>query len=112
MKKAAFGLLLMIFLLAGFLLAQADDRVEIKMILKDNRFVPDEIRVQAGKSVTLSITNSDATAEEFESFALNREKLIPAGKTITIFLPKLQPGTYEFGGEFHPKTARGRLIVK
>ena len=102
----------MVSLLDGFLIAQADDRIEIKMTVKNNRFVPDEIRVQAGKSVTLTITNSDATVEEFESFSLNREKLIPAGKTVTIFLPKLQTGTYEFMGEFHPETARGRLIVE
>jgi plastocyanin len=112
MKKGSFWLLLLILLSGGFLVARADDRVEIKVTVKDNRFVPDEIRVQAGKSVTLIITNSDATVEEFESFSLNREKLIPAGKTITIFLPKLQAGTYEFVGEFHPKTARGHLIVK
>lgn len=112
MKRGAFGLLLVIPLLGGFFVAQADDRVEIRVTVKNNRFVPDEIRVQAGKSVTLTITNSDATVEEFESFSLNREKLIPAGKTVTIFLPKLQPGTYEFVGEFHPETARGRLIIE
>jgi len=111
-KRGAFGLLLMIPLLCGFIVAQADDRVEIKITVKNHRFVPDEIRVRAGKSVTLTITNSDTTVEEFESFSLNREKLIPAGKTVTIFLPKLQAGTYEFMGEFHPETARGRLIVE
>ncbi len=112
MKRGAFGLLLIISLLGGFLIAQADDRMEIKMAVKNNRFVPDEIRIQAGTTVKLTITNSDSTVEEFESFSLNREKLIPPGKTVTIFLPKLQPGTYEFVGEFHPETARGRLIVE
>jgi len=112
MKKAIFGLLLIIFLLAGVLLAQADDRMEIKLTIKNNRFVPDEIRVQAGTTIELAITNADPTVEEFESFSLNREKLIPAGKTVTIFLPKLQRGTYEFMGEFHSETARGRVIVE
>jgi plastocyanin len=112
MIRGTFGLLILTCLLGGFLTAQAGDRVEIKMMIKNNRFVPDEIHVQAGTTVELAITNADSTVEEFDSFPLNREKLIPAGKTVTIFLPNLQRGTYEFMGEFHPKTAQGRLIVE
>lgn len=86
--------------------------VEIRLTLKDHRFVPAEIRVARAVKVTLIITNADATVEEFESPALNREKLIPPGQTITLFLRPLKPGVYEFFGEFNPKTATGRLIVE
>ena len=112
MKRVIGGSLILTVILGVSLLAWAGERVEIKVAIKDHRFVPDEIRVRAGTTVKLTITNEDSTVEEFESFSLNREKLIPGGKTVTIFLPKLQPGSYEFFGEFHPKTAQGRLIVE
>jgi len=112
MIRGTLGLLILAFILGGGLIAHAGDRVEIKILIKNNRFVPDEIRAQAGTTIQLAITNADSTVEEFESFPLNREKLIPAGKTVTIILPNLQRGTYEFMGEFHSDTARGRLIVE
>jgi plastocyanin len=46
------------------------------------------------------------------NFDLNREKvLFPKRKTI-LFISPLKPGEYEFFGEYHPHTAKGKIVVK
>ena len=90
----------------------AGPEAEVRLTLKNHRFVPAEVRIAQNTRVRLVVTNTDSTVEEFESPALNREKLIPPGQTVTIFLRPLKPGVYDFFGEFNPKTATGRLIVE
>lgn len=85
---------------------------EIALVIRDHRFEPAEIRVPAGQKVRLLIHNQDATAEEFESHELNREKLIAPGSKVTIFIGPLKPGRYPFFGEFNDKTARGAVVVE
>ena len=85
---------------------------EYKLTLRNHRFVPTELRVPAGQKIKLVIDNQDASAEEFESHELNREKIIPAGSKATIFVGPLKPGRYPFLGEFNQATARGTLIAE
>lgn len=85
---------------------------EIAVVIKDHRFDPAEIHVPAGKKVKLMIHNQDATAEEFESHELNREKVIPGGARSAIFIGPLQAGKYPFFGEFNESTARGVVIAE
>jgi len=94
---------------AGAVLAQD---AEVRLVLRDHRFEPAEITVPADKKVKLLIENQDATAEEFESYDLNREKVVPAKGTISIFVGPLKPGRYPFFGDFHKDTAQGVLIAK
>ena len=101
---------------ALLLLASASLRVtatepEFRLVLKDHRFSPVELAVPAGQKIRLVIENLDATAEEFESYALNREKIVPAGGRIILYVGPLQPGRYEFFGEFNAQTARGWLVA-
>lgn len=84
----------------------------ISITIKDHKFVPDEIRVPAGKAAVLKIKNEDSTAEEFESKALKIEKVVAAGKEGTVHLPALEAGHYPFVGEHHEDTAKGVLIVE
>jgi plastocyanin len=91
--------------------ALADDS-SIIITLKDNRFTPDMVEIPAGKKVKLIIRNQDQAAEEFDSGDLRREKVIPGGGEGTVFIGPLEPGTYSFLGEFHPDTAKGRVVVK
>jgi high-affinity iron transporter len=79
---------------------------------RQHRFVPDRIEVPARVKFQLHVKNTDDTADEFESSELNREKLVPPGQTITVFLGPLDPGTYHFFGDFHKATARGVLVAK
>lgn len=85
---------------------------EVKIAIRGHRFVPDEVSIPAGTKVKLVISNEDATPEEFESHELNREKVVPAKGTATLFVGPLKPGRYPFIGEFHKDTAKGVLIAK
>jgi hypothetical protein len=89
-----------------------DKPAEIPVTIENNRFSPAEIKVPAGKSFVLVVTNKDAKPEEFESKELRIEKVIPAGKTANIRVRALKPGSYPFFGEFNPKTAQGRIIAE
>ena len=103
------GLVFIIVLLASSTV-MADE--EIQVVIKDHHFSPSEVKIKAQTKTKLLITNQDSSAEEFESFSLNREKMIRPGQTVTIFLPPLKPGTYDFFGEFHPDTAKGKIVVE
>ena len=85
---------------------------EFLLVIRDHRFEPQELVVPAGKRFKLLLDNRDSTAEEFESHALNREKVVPANSRVPVFLGPLAPGRYPFFGEFHEATAQGRMMVK
>ena len=61
--------------------------------------------------VILDIQNNDEVYEKFSSFSLNREKVLLPQKVTRIYLSPLPEGRYVFGGEFHPASARGMVIV-
>ena len=96
-------------LLAGAATAQD---AEVKIVIRDHKFEPAEVTVPAGKKVKLVIENQDATAEEFESYELNREKVVPPNGRITVFVGPLKPGRYPFFGDFHKDSAKGVLIAQ
>lgn len=83
-----------------------------EIIIKDHKFTPDNIEIPADKKVKLLVKNQDKSAEEFESHDLNREKVISGNSEATILVGPLKSGEYRFFGEFHEKTAQGKLIVK
>ncbi len=85
---------------------------EFALQLKEHRFTPSEIRVPAGVKVKLIIDNQDATPEEFDSFALNREKVVFPNSKGMVFIGPLKPGRYEFIGEFNRDTAHGVVIAE
>ena len=100
-----------LLLAAGAGVAQAQD-AEARLIIKEHRFVPSELKVPANKKVKLVIENQDATAEEFESYELNREKVVPAKAQVSVFVGPLKAGRYPFFGDFHKETAQGVLIAE
>src|SRR3979411_2260420 len=83
-----------------------------KLTLRDHRFEPAELVVPAGQKIKLEVENQDATPEEFESYELNREKVVPAKGTVVIFMGPLKPGRYPFFGDFNKDSAKGVLIAK
>jgi hypothetical protein len=84
---------------------------EYQLVLKDHLFFPSRIMIPAGKKVKLIIHNQDSTPEEFDSFSLNRQKVIFANSKTYIFIGPLQPGEYDFNGEYNPNSARGTVVV-
>lgn len=85
---------------------------EIELIIKDHLFFPAVLEIPAGQKVRVRIINQDPTPEEFESFELNREKLVVGNGEVVVFIGPLEPGEYPFFGEFYPKTAQGVVVVK
>jgi len=93
----------------GLALAESD---EVEIIIKDHKFTPAEVTVPAGTKLKLKFVNQDPTPEEIDSYKLHREKIIPGNSSAVIFVGPLDAGEYEFSGEFHEDTAKGKLIVK
>jgi hypothetical protein len=91
--------------------ARADDPT-FTLTIKNHAFEPTQLEVPARVKIKLLVKNADTTPEEFESIELRREKVIPGGQQATIFIGPLRPGTYEFFGDFNPKTARGHIVAK
>jgi hypothetical protein len=92
--------------------AHAANEPEFALTLRDHRFAPAEIRVPANVKVRLVVDNQDATPEEFDSHALNREKVIPGKARATIYIGPLAPGRYPFIGEFNAATAQGTVVAE
>lgn len=91
--------------------AQAETKV-FDLTIKDHHFQPEAVTIPAGEKVKLMVHNQDATPEEFESYDLNREKIIPGNSKAVIFVGPLEPGEYPFFGEFNQATAQGRVIAE
>lgn len=113
MRRLTLVLTLAGWLVAGLVAgARAADPLEFPITIEKNRFQPEEIRVKAGQSFVLVVTNKDATPEEFESKELRIEKVVPGGKTLKIRVRALKPGAYPFIGEYHEATAKGRIVAE
>ncbi len=84
---------------------------EFEIEIRDHLFYPSELTIPSGVKVKLRIINSDETPEEFESFELNREKVILGKRSGVVFIGPLSTGEYPFFGEFYPKTAQGKIVV-
>ncbi len=79
--------------------------------IQNHLFIPSEITIPANTKIKLIIHNKDVEDEEFESYELNREKVIIGKNKGIVFIGPLPVGTYPFFGEFFPKTAQGVVTV-
>jgi len=80
--------------------------------IRNHLFVPEQLVIPANTRVKLLVYNRDPTPEEFESYELNREKVIMGQHKAAIFIGPLAPRDYPYFGEFHPATAIGNIQVK
>ncbi len=85
---------------------------EFTINIKDHKFIPAVIEVPANQQFKLIVRNSDRTLEEFESTDLSLEKIVMGNKQIMLIVRPLKPGSYNFFGDFHAKTAQGKIVVK
>ena len=92
--------------------SHAADPLEVKLVIRNHRFEPTELKVPAGQKIKLVVENQDPTPEEFESYSLNREKIVPGKGKITVLIGPLKPGKYEFFGEFNMDTATGFVVAQ
>jgi hypothetical protein len=80
--------------------------------LSNHRFSPAEIHVKANTVTTVTLTNNDDQAEEFDSTTLRIEKIVAGHSTGVMRWRPLAPGRYPFMGEFHSDTAQGVVVVE
>ncbi|MET0378368.1 MAG: cupredoxin domain-containing protein [Spongiibacteraceae bacterium] len=98
-------------LLAASMAAVAEVPV-IELTIRGHLFIPAELVVPANTKIKLIVINADPTPEEFESYELNREKIIVGNSRAVVFIGPLEPGEYPFFGEFNMSTAQGKIIAK
>ena len=91
--------------------ARSDDD-SYAVTINGGRFEPAEILVPAGRKLTLVVKNLDATASEFESTDLGREKVVTPNSTVTVFIGPLRAGRYEFFDDFKPDTPHGYIVAQ
>jgi hypothetical protein len=89
--------------------ARADDYT---LTIRDHKFSPATLEIPANQKVRIAVVNADPTPEEFESYELNREKVVDGNSRITVFIGPLDPGTYPYFGDFHRDMAQGKIVVK
>lgn len=103
-----------VLLLASYMLLGSVQAAtpEVEIVIKDHLFFPSVVEVPAGQKIRLRIINQDPTPEEFESYELNREKVIAGNRETVVFIGPLTPGEYPFFGEFNPRTAQGKVVAQ
>jgi hypothetical protein len=84
----------------------------IPVTLKNHKFSPATVHVKAGQPNVIALTNTDETAEEFDSTALKVEKVVAGHSSGNVRLRPLAPGKYPFMGEYHSETAQGVVIAE
>ena len=90
--------------------AFAQDEQEIRF--ENHQFTPQTLTVPSGQKLTIKVTNASKETIEFESFKLNREKVVTPGETITVRLPELSSGAYDFYDDFHQDVLEGSIVAK
>jgi hypothetical protein len=95
----------------GFSAGAADEK-SYTITIKDHRFDPAQLEIPANTKVKLIVKNLDPTPEEFEMLSPKREKVVKGGQEGSLYVGPFAPGTYEFFGDFNPKTARGQIVAK
>lgn len=99
--------------LCALLLLSAAARAEDYVItINGNRFVPQELMIPANTKVKITVKNLDATPAEFESYDLNREKIVAAHSEIIVFVGPLSPGSYAYFDDFHRDTTKAVITAK
>ncbi|HET6724963.1 MAG TPA: cupredoxin domain-containing protein [Gammaproteobacteria bacterium] len=92
--------------------AFAGDIPSYKLVVKNHKFQPQKLAVPTGQQFKLVVENQDATPMEFESYELDREKVIVGDSTVTIYLGPLDTGAYKFFDDFHRSTTTGVIEAK
>jgi Cupredoxin-like domain len=88
----------------------ADESAIPQLRFDHGSFAPAMVTVPANKPFKVKVTNQSDAAIEFESFELHRERVVPPGETITVHMPSLAPGNYQFFDDFHHEVPKGRIV--
>jgi len=112
--SAAKTLVATIASLAMLAIVAAPSRADDASILKFSRGTvePARLNLPANTPVRLQVTNAGDSAVEFEAFELHRERVVQPGQTITVLIPRLAPGTYQFVDDFSHGATSGEIVAR
>ncbi|MEC4683610.1 MAG: cupredoxin domain-containing protein [Nitrospirota bacterium] len=116
-QKGMFVLLVFFSAFSGCGTARADSAPSaspmiIPVVIQNNRFETTVLKVPRGIPLLFRVTNRDNSMEEFESYDMAFEVIVHPHQTIEVPVSGLGMGTYEYFGDFHPRTAHGKIIVQ
>ena len=89
----------------------AAQETNYSLTIQNGKFEPSTLAVKAGVKFKLIVSNKGAKPAEFESGGLNREKIVPAGGSVPVYIGPLAPGAYPFFDDFDQKN-RGQIVAK
>jgi heme/copper-type cytochrome/quinol oxidase subunit 2 len=78
---------------------------------ENHRFTPQTITVPTNRPLRIKVINASKETIEFESFKLNRERVVGPGETIIVNVPALSPGSYDFYDDLHHDVPEGVVIA-
>lgn len=107
-----FTLILASLAAMAFSVAAYADTATIDIRFENQRFTPQSVTVAAGQPVLIKVLNASNATIEFESFKLNREKVVSPGQTVVVHLPALAAGSYDFYDDFHQDVPAGTIVAK
>ena len=108
--KPGIASVMLILLSAGFSGARAEEPT-YALTIHDGKFEPSALAVKAGVKFKLVVSNKGSKPAEFESAELNREKVVPAGGSVPVYIGPLSPGSYPFFDDFDQKN-RGQIVAR
>jgi uncharacterized protein (DUF58 family) len=103
---------LLLLAAGGLVMAAPAEDIIVELRFENRKFIPQTLNVPANRPFKIKIVNASKEAMEFESFKLNREKVVGAGETVTITVPGLKPGSYDFYDDFHQDVPQGTIVAK
>src|SRR5215475_9977181 len=108
--------LLLTAALAGLLVlvpgVRADAPVEPEIRFENHQWKPLNLKVPANQAMTIKVVNASNETIEFESFKLNREKVVSPGSSVNVNLSALSPGSYDFYDDFHDDVPQGTITAE
>ncbi len=110
MSHIRLGIIAMLFSLLLVAQAWAAPAPVVRLVIKNQSFEPQTLTLPAGEQIEIMVKNADTFPAEFESADLNREKVIPGGTTLPLYVGPLRPGSYQFFNDFHPSST-GTIVV-
>jgi hypothetical protein len=92
--------------------AQDGSSGPIQLRYDHHSFNPLTVDVPAGRPLIIKVMNDSRETIEFESFKLNRERAIEPGQAISVRIPALSSGKYDFYDDFHQDVPQGTIVAR
>jgi Cupredoxin-like domain len=112
MKYFIFVFNLLLLVAGGAAMAAPADETIVELRFENRKFIPPTLNVPANRPFKIKIVNASKEAIEFESFKINREKVVGPGETVTVNVPALKAGSYDFYDDFHRDVPEGTIVAK